>query len=156
MKKVYMLLLSTVAFLLMAGCTGDSPVQAAASSVSRQEDWGIELQAQNVTPTYMSLVCIQSGGNATGSLEMGSDYTIEQEVNGTWRPLGTKSSLDWLWTMEAQIIQRDSTIQWGVYWENLYGPLLPGKYRLSKVIMDFRGPGDFSEQTYYAEFSIVD
>lgn len=152
MRNVMALLLSVALFVLMAGCT-----QSANRFGEQQDEWGIELQALDVSSTGMTLACVQSGGSAAGDLQTGSSFVIEQFVDGEWMPVNTvQGILDWAWTLEAWMIRRDSTTQWEVNWDFLYGELDPGTYRISKVIMDFRGPGDYTEKTYYAEFAIVD
>lgn len=40
------------------------------------------------------------------------------------------------------------TIEW------LYGTIPNGKYRIGKEIMDFKGPGDYDNAIYFAEFEI--
>lgn len=152
MKKALVLILALTVLLLTAGC-----VPHAGPSVEQRDEWGIVLSAQDVTPTGMTLVCVQSGGNAAGDLQTGSPFAIERLADGEWVPVNTVPGiLDWAWTMEAWAIQRDSTARWEVDWDFLYGKLAPGTYRISKVIMDFRGPGDYTEKTCYAEFAIID
>lgn len=45
-------------------------------------------------------------------------------------------------------------VEWKADWEALYGTLEPGQYRLVKPVMDFRGPGDFTEYGLTAEFEL--
>lgn len=151
MKKTLVLLTALSIFVFVAGCT-----PFADPSAGQQDEWGIELSAQDVTPTGITLVCRQSGGNAAGELQTGSPFSIDQLVEGEWRPVPTVMGIhDWAWTMEGWMIQRDSTTRWEVSWEFLYGDLAPGTYRMAKKIMEFRGPGDYTERTYYAQFDIV-
>lgn len=152
MRKLLMFLLS-LSLLFVVGCS-----QTVSTSGSGEEDeWGIILSAEDVTPTGMTLVCTQSGGKPTGELQTGSPYVIEQLMNGEWLPVPTAPGiLDWAWTMEGWMIRPDSTTKWDVNWDFLYGELGPGLYRIQKEIMDFRGPGDFTERAYYADFAIID
>ena len=41
-----------------------------------------------------------------------------------------------------------------VDWSGLYGELSPGRYRIGKEVMDFRGARDYDILNYYAEFSV--
>lgn len=58
------------------------------------------------------------------------------------------------WTLEAWIIEKESTTTWDVNWEWLYGELPSGEYRIGKEILNFRGTGDFDTEIVYAEFII--
>ena len=150
MKKLFIFLLA-LTLLCVAGCSKNS------GSGEEADEWGITLSAEDVTVTGMTLVCTQNGGTPTGELLTGSPYVIEQLMNGEWFPVPTAPGLgDLIWTMEGWMIQFNNTTQWGVNWEFLYGELGPGVYRIEKEIMDFRGPGDFTQKPYYAEFAIID
>ena len=153
MKKLLVFLLTLVLFFA-AGCAKNENIPGGGEEV---DEWGIILGAEHVTSTGMTLICTQSGGHYTGELQTGSPFSLEQEVNGVWLPMDTKSGLlDWAWTMEAWMIRPNDTTKWEVSWEFLYGELGPGVYRMQKEIMNFRSPGDFTEKNYYAEFAIVD
>ena len=152
MKKLFVFHLIFI-LLFTAGCSQT----VSTSGIGEEDEWGIALSTENATPTGMTLVCTQSGGNPTGELQTGSPYVIEQLIEGEWLPVPTVPGiLDWAWTMEAWMILPDTTNKWDVNWEFLYGELAPGMYRIQKEVMDFRGPGDYTEKNYYAEFAIVD
>jgi len=153
MKKHFVFLLMLL-LLFTAGC---SQTVSTSGSGEEADEWGITLSAENVTATGMTLVCTQSGGHYTGDLNTGSYYAIEQLIDGEWLPVPTTLGIhDFAWTMEAWMIQPDNAMKWDVNWEFLYGSLEPGVYRIQKEISDFRGPGDYTDKPYYAEFAIVD
>ena len=159
MKKFLGILVAAGLLLTLASCAQPSYGPTASGETvpqTEENEWGITLSAEDVTPTGMTLVCTQSGGTAKGILETGSPFAIEREENGVWLPVGTQPGLDWAWTMEGWIIEPNAQTKWKVDWEWLYGHLEPGTYRMSKEIMDFRGPGDYDEQICTAEFAIVD
>ncbi len=120
-----------------------------------EETWGITLTAENITTTCATIKCVQSGGESTGKLQTGSWFILENwtQENG-WREMPYFAEV--CWTEEAWIIPADETTEWQVNWEWLYGELLPGKYRIGKEIMDFRGPGNFDKAIYFAEFEILE
>ncbi|MBE6884940.1 MAG: hypothetical protein E7487_10075 [Ruminococcaceae bacterium] len=144
-----MVLLSLALFLLFsfAGCS-------TAQSSDETDPWGISLSATNVTSTGMSLKCTQSGGDYTGTLETGADYYLEKKDGNEWTAAETISDL--IFTAIGYTIPLDQTTTWEINWEFAYGELPAGDYRICKDIMDFRGAGDYTERTYYAEFSIKD
>lgn len=118
-------------------------------------DWGITLVAENVTPTGLSIVCHQSGGENVAELDTGSFYTIQKSENSNWKTLEyLPHEFEIGWTAEAWIIQKDGTTTWDVNWEWLYGALPAGKYRIGKEIMNFRETGNYDIEMVYAEFVI--
>ena len=125
--------------------------------VTLQEDWGITLEAEDITPGGLTIRCTQSGGNPTGELNTGSWYIVENwtQENG-WKEVDYVIKDNIGWTMEAWLIPANSTSEWEVDWEWLYGKLPVGKYRIGKEIMDFREPGDYDKAIYYAEFEITE
>lgn len=159
MKKLFGVFAAVSLLFALVSCAQISSNPVAKGETSSQQDenqWGITLSAEDVTPTGMTLVCTQSGGTVQGSLETGSPFTIEQVVDGVWLPVETKPGLDWAWTMEAWLIQQETTTKWAVDWSFLYGSLEPGDYRISKEIREFRAPGDYTSKICCAEFKIVD
>ena len=97
MKRWLTLTLAGLLALSLAGCgssdgAGSSAPQkinsssSESSSVQTTEDsWGLILSVKNVTPTGLTLVITQEGGSPTGTLQYGSDYTLEVEQDGAWQ-----------------------------------------------------------------------
>jgi len=151
MKKWFVMLLALV-LLLPAGC--GNVAGKSSQSEAQQDEWGITLSAEDVTPIGMTLVCTQSGGKFKGELQTGTPFFLERFVEGEWLPVSSKPEEEVAWTMIALGIQPNNTTKWKVDWEFLYGYLEPGTYRMAKEIMDFRSPGKYTEKTYYVEFAI--
>ncbi len=121
-----------------------------------EEKWGVTLSVENVTPTSLTIVCNQSGGEAVADLDTGSWYILEQwtQKDG-WKEVQWKpQEYDVGWTSEAWIIPKNDSVKWNVEWEWLYGELTSGKYRIGKEITNFKGTGDYEKAVYYAEFEI--
>lgn len=114
---------------------------------------GVTMTAKDVTPTGLTLVCIQSGGFPTGELQTGSPFWLESYSYGNWEKT-PRDMEEIFWTAEAWIIPQESSVEWSVNWENIYSALPAGRYRIGKEIMDFRGPGDYDTYHCYAEFEI--
>ena len=128
---------------------------ACAGNEEKQLDWGITLSANDVTPTGLTLVCTQSGGNPTGELNTGSMFWLEIKDGSKWTAVQTIPKQDEIaWDSLAYLISMNGETSWEVSWEYLYGSLAAGTYRIGKEVMDFRGPGDYDTQKYYAEFEI--
>ena len=118
-------------------------------------DWGITLSVKNVTPTGMTLVCSQSGGEITGELQCGCDYSILVNSNGNWNAVPYLVD-EVAWTAEAYYLSLNDSIEFELNWERLYGELPAGTYRVVKGFMDFRDGGDYDTETYYTEFEIAE
>lgn len=160
--------LASLLALSMAGCgsqsgssasqPGEQPnITAKAASVSSQaleDPWGLSLEAKDVTPTGLTLVFTQQGGNPTGQLQYGSDYALEAEQDGAWQAVPYAAQGDWAWTSEAYLVPMDGQKEEPVDWSFFCGSLSPGHYRLSKRVMDFRDTGDYDTRDYEVEFTI--
>jgi len=118
--------------------------------------WGLTFEVKDVTPTGLTIVCTQSGGEPTGELQTGSYYFIEKKEGDRWGGMEyTEIEEDQVgWTAEAWIIAPDNTLEWEVDWSWLYGELPAGEYRIGKSVMDWRETGDYDEAGIYAEFRI--
>ncbi len=119
------------------------------------DPWGITMTAVDVVPTGMTLLVTQTNGAPTGELGFGCEYGLEMMQDGDWRPVPyAPGTGDVAWTAELYIVRRGGSTGQAIHWENLYGELPKGQYRLLKTIQDHRGPGDRDTKTYYAEFTI--
>lgn len=122
---------------------------------NRQEDWGVELLTENITPSGLTIICNQAGGTNVFELNTGSFYVIQKLVETGYVDVEyLPQEYDIGWTSEAYIINKDGSTKWDINWEWLYGKLTAGEYRIGKEIMNFRGPGDFDQEMVYAHFEI--
>lgn len=121
---------------------------------SEAYEWGVTLEAEDVTPGGVKLVCNQSGGEEVGELTTGSYYVVQRLEEKGW--VGVEylpHEYDIAWTAEAWIIQKDTTTIWEVNWEWLYGKLPAGEYRIGKELTNGRY-GQYENGMMYAEFEI--
>lgn len=131
-----------------------APLRSGGSTAAPEDTWGLVLKAEDVTPTGLNLHFLQSGGRSTGELETGGYFWLERESGGVWTEMEPLTE-DLAWTMEAYLIRPEGDTEIEVKWPALYGELPSGSYRLGKTVMDFRGTGDYDQQTYYAAFTIA-
>jgi len=166
------LLIALCALLALTGCSAwgggenaspsslaDRPVavvegSSSSSDLEIHDPWGIALTVKDVTPTGLTIICTQSGGDGVAELQSGQYYRLEELHGDHWHECGIVFEGDASFTMEAWIIPMNDSVEWNVDWEWLYGQLSPGTYRIVKEIMNFRGTGDYDKAEYYAEFTI--
>lgn len=160
MKKLCVMVLALLAFTA-AGCstTSSKPLYLSGKTDRIQGadmNWGITLTAENVSPAKLTVVCTQSGGSPTGTeLSTGSPFWLETLNDGNWEELEVlPQKYELAWTAEAWIIPFNGSVKWDIGWNSFYGELEPGKYRIAKEIMDFRGTGDYDQAVFYAGFEI--
>lgn len=121
----------------------------------RIETWGIRLDTRNISPTGLTLVCIQFDGEVNDDLETDSFYFLEEKIENQWIPLEMKEIEDEIaWTDETWTIPINDEVEWEVEWEDLYGELSPGYYRIGKNIRKLKDT-DYREETYYANFEVL-
>lgn len=120
---------------------------------AEQTKWGITLSVENVTPAGLTLVCTQSGGIQTGQLQAGSFYKLLVWRNETWQEVPYLIE-DVVWKQVAYNIPLEDRVAWEIKWENIYGELPAGTYRIVKPISDFRGSGDYDTEECWVEFEI--
>ncbi len=150
MKKIIALLLS---LLTLTACTRIVKVEEVKVA---EDEWGLTLSAENVTPSGMAIVFNQMNGKQTGELQTGDWYALYTEENGEWKelPFIVADDINVGWNSVAYMIPKGGQVPFEVNWEWLYGKLAPGKYRINKEVMDFRDTGDFDKKIYSLEFEI--
>lgn len=116
-------------------------------------NWGIQLDAENVTSSGLTLVVTQAGTIPDGTLTTGQPYFIQKKENNNWIPLEPLLEA-WGWTTEAWIISMNDTARWDVSWEWLFGKLQSGQYRIGKDIYLETVSGNREQAVYYVEFEI--
>ncbi len=115
-------------------------------------NWGLTLSVKDVTPSGLTLVCTQSGGEMTGELQTGSDYKLIV-LKEAWEDVPTIIE-DYGWDMIAYGISKNDVTEFKYNWEWLYGKLPAGTYRMVKGFTEFRETGDYDNFDYWVEFEI--
>ncbi len=119
-------------------------------------DWGLTLSVKDVTPSGLTLVCKQSGGQFTeefSGLITGESYYLVKAKNKKGKLVPTVIK-DYGFNAIAYNIPLDADTEFNVDWEWLYGELKPGTYWLVKGFMEYRENGNHKEADYWVEFVI--
>ena len=117
---------------------------------------GLSISVKDITPTGCTLVFFQHDGNVTGELQTGPWYELQvKNEDGDWIDNSAKD-IEKGWEEIAYLINKKETTELTMNWEQYYGYLKCGHYRIAKKVMDYRAPGDYDEYDVYAEFDIAD
>lgn len=117
-------------------------------------NWGITLSSANVTPTGMTLICTQSGGNAHGQLMTGQAFYLEVKTDAGWVGLQAKDDSNF-WNISECEIPENGTVSWALNWEDMYGALAPGTYRLRKPFWEGHHTQDTVCYHFKVEFTVT-
>ncbi|MBQ9347186.1 MAG: hypothetical protein IJT94_07600, partial [Oscillibacter sp.] len=118
--------------------------------------WGLTLTARDVTPTGLTLVVTQFGGEVRGELMTGTPFVVEKLSDGVWTELPSVTGEAAAWNDLAVLISSNGTREMEVDWSWLYGELPPGQYRIGKKFTDLVEPGEYEERMMYARFTVPD
>ncbi len=163
-KYISLFFLLSIFLFVLAGCSSkDLPLLNNDKMLNNEQEekealsndiLGISFAAEGVTKTGIKLVCIQGNKDFSEELFTGSSFWLEKKEENQW--ISIESILDFAWTSEAWIINKNSKTEWEINWEWLYGELTAGSYRLGKEVTAFRETGDFDTYIYYVYFEIAD
>lgn len=147
----------TLAMLLSlcAACAKDTDDGA---DVVPLDPFGVTLSVKDVTPTGLTLVCTQSGGSPTGTLQTAAAFRVDKNVYDHWVHQKTILAEDeeYVWDTDVYEIPKDGACEIILDWSDLYGTLPAGSYRLAKGVSDLRDDGGADAFTYFVEFEIVE
>lgn len=119
------------------------------------EGWKMELKAEKVTPVGLTMVCAEWGDQAQcGRLTTDDSYWLEI-WNGSgyeiYLPEKTPSALE-----SKATIQKNAIQSWVIGWEECYGVLAPGHYRLGKNFAHISDSGRSQNLVGYVKFRVLD
>lgn len=100
-------------------------------------------------------VTVRITNNTDKDIQCGDAFYLEiqDEKTGEWRKLDTVID-NAAFTDVAYMIQKDSPYEKVIDFEWLYGKLEPGRYRIVKTVMEFRGTENCTDYIFTAEFCI--
>lgn len=164
MKKLCALLLSLAAVLSLAGCYRANMLDkdalppeeelTAQTEKTGEPQWGITMEAKDVTPKGMTLVIHQEGGvEVTGQINTGDPYGLYRLEGDIWMEVPMIRD-DIAWNAIAYLIPFGGELEQELNWSWMYGELDAGEYKLVKSFMDFRGTGDYDQASFEVEFTV--
>lgn len=141
-RKISVILIA-VCFMMLCGC-GIKLGEEFTEEVNALEGAEFIVDADQVTPTGITYTI---SNQSEKDLSYGRDYSLQQEKDGKWYRIEPKSEL--AVTLELLWIPAGNTDTEEISWEDAYGKLPSGNYRILKNFSD-------NERGYYltGEFSI--
>jgi hypothetical protein len=115
------------------------------------EGVSMSIKRETVSSSKLALVF---KNNSSRQCLYGEEFTLEKKLNGKWYQVPIPYVGDYAFPTIGYNLSSGETKELLVDWEWLYGNLAPGKYRIVKNILDFRGMGDYDSYNLSAEFSI--
>lgn len=120
-----------------------------------REDWGLTLEASDVTPTGMTVSYTHNAAQEIGTLTLDSYSLYARKDDGTAEYLG-KGELD------TVSIPEDGSGQITLDWSGVFGPLEPGAYYVKLSVVDNYDESQvhplmanfYDRQSYHIAFTI--
>lgn len=139
-------MLALLLVLALAGC----------GATEIDDPWGVELTVSNVTATGCTYTFTQRGGHPGEDLGYGSQFRLERKNGDGWAEVEEIPAPDGVrraWTLVLYLIPLGKSVSNEMKWDDLYGELPAGDYRLCKEVQQGRVE-TMEERMYYAEFAI--
>ena len=110
----------------------------------------VDLSAEKATSTGAVIACDDISPPDSNEITVGSDYWMEQWIDGSYVKLEAKTAL----TDIERSIPTVETTAWEISWENAYGELDDGYYRIGMTFSGTKTNGEQEEVICYAKFRI--
>lgn len=114
------------------------------------ENVSMAIKDNTVSPVELTLVL---ENNSDAHCIYGQYFIVEKNIEGAWYQVPTIIDNYGFDDIGYELLP-DTSEEWSVNWEWLYGSLDEGDYRIVKNILDFRETGDYDEYYLSAEFTI--
>lgn len=149
-KTILAILVCGVMFLGLTGCgTNKNEFDIGNKSDIEIVEKGVSLSVKEDTLTKVSATLILKNDSDV-EVEYGEPYEIEIKKDGEWHKINVELNFN----LPAYILKSNTTKEIELEWQNGYGKLASGDYRIIKGINVEKEDGTF--ETFYvsAEFTI--
>ena len=128
MKKIILTIL--LVGILVLGITGCGKVKKESNTkITSDGDITLSIKEDSLTNTGATLLLIN---NSDKTYSYGNPFWIEKEQDGKWYKLEVKEGI--AFTLPAYGIKSGEVKEWNLDWENMYGKLASGTYRIVKDV----------------------
>lgn len=126
-KTILTILLCGVTMLLLTGCGTKATIKDE-SELNEAEGVSMTIKKDTLTRTSATII-ISDNGKETNIY--GENYRIDKKENGEWKEL-EKVNPNYKFNSKAYFVDKDGKLEFKCNWENYYGKLEEGEYRLVK------------------------
>lgn len=113
-------------------------------------NWMVTLSVEDVTPTGLTYLCTELGaGEKKGTFAATDGYWLERWDENAYVPMDTVAGQNEL------PIRPGETYRWNIQWEDVYGALETGSYRIGKTYIYTAENGKEEKMDFYAKFRIL-
>ena len=131
------------------------PEETRLKPMASETDWGVTISPDRVSRTGATALFVYSGsvpGEAGAELTYGDYLSLDHMVNGEWIPCDELAGYDY-YVSDSSYPVVDG---YGMVheWENRFGALVDGHYRLGKMVTLERPDGSKEVRMIYGEFSL--
>lgn len=127
-RKIIFIILVMVLIVGVILLNKDNTIKNNTVKVSEFDGVSIEIKEGTLSKTGATIIITDLSGNQN---YYGEWYQIDIKVNNKWKKL---ISNDTWYNLMALTVGEDNIIEFEINWENTYGKLEKGKYRLIKEI----------------------
>ncbi|MCX4365663.1 MAG: hypothetical protein OSJ70_07820 [Bacilli bacterium] len=114
----------------------------------RRDDLTLEVKEESLTKEGVTIVY---KNNTDESMSYGAKYSLEYQMLGDWFII-KPTDINPAYLLRLYIIESNSNVERKIFWENMYGQLHKGKYR---IVHDLLTGEDWKDEKYtYVEFEI--
>ena len=147
MKKFAAIIL--VLLFVLSGCGGNKSLGESAEAIS-----DTDILRLKITDVSESQIALEIINESKCEIAYEESYFIEFEKDGRWHRLAPKNE-DYAFIEVAYVLEKESTCTWGHKFEQIYGKLPEGKYRIIKYFTVFESENDPGEKmTLAAQFRL--
>ena len=158
MKKILVLTLALSLLLTSCGNAPDKNAtdngQVEVQSTKNNDKYGLTITAKDITPTGLKLIYTQKDVEFEGELKVFNLYYIEtKNKQGDWEDV--KQIGSWgLWGETNHTIKKNGTTEFNPNWENIYGELPKGEYRIHLFMQHHITSDEINKAEYFVYFEI--
>ena len=150
-KKLLICLLIGISSIILIGCNKTKFIVKETSELNELEGVSMTIKEGTLTRVSTTIIITDLSGEDN---TYGSQYRIDKRGNNKWTSLKTIDGKDWTevaWTLIGYNVDKNNKLEMDINWENLYGKLENGEYRIVKDTSTF---GELENHYFSVEFII--
>ena len=149
-KILKVALIVIVAFLVCEGF-----IVAISSYIgARNKEWGLNLSVEDVTSKGLKLTAQRNNSKISDEVIVEENYWIQRWTVFGWKYIDSESLYSMPTLKEESVMKEGDSWTRELQWENRYGKLGPGIYRIVDGVTSYRGEKADKDFKLYATFCV--